>query len=63
MFWKAYDLLLLFLHKSSFFILGVAHTDTFLCNFGPKMAIFRGFTNFRQIYWIAIKNINIKHHS
>ena len=32
---------------------------SFLRKLGPKMIIFRGFTEFFQNYWIAIKVINI----
>ena len=40
------DLLLLFLQKKLFFILGMAHADPFVVQIGPQKAIFRGFTNF-----------------
>ena len=48
-FLKAYDLVLLFLKKSCFFVLGMAHGDPIFAQVGPKMVIFRGFSkkNFR----------------
>ena len=45
---KAHDLVLLFLKKILFFVLGVAHSDPFLGQVGPIMVIFRGFTYFFQ---------------
>ena len=53
------DLLLLFLQKKLFLILGMAHADPFVVQIGPQKAIFRGFTNFFfQNYWIAKQVIN-----
>ena len=40
------DLLLLFLQKKLFFILGMAHADPFVVQIGPQKAISRGFTKF-----------------
>ena len=43
---KASDLLLLLLDKNMFFVLCVNHTDHFFVRkLGPKVEVFRGFTN------------------
>ena len=39
-------------------VLGVAHIDPFLHTLGPKMAIFRGFTNFFRTTYSAHCGIN-----
>ena len=48
-FLKPDDLLLLFLPKKLFFILGVTHDNPFFVQIGPEKAIFRGFTNVLQV--------------
>ena len=57
---KAYGLFLLFLQKKKYFFLFCVWPilTPFLCKLGPKITIFRGFTNFFfQNCWIAIKII------
>ena len=42
-------------------VLGVAHIDPFLHTLGPKMAIFRGFTNFfRTTYSVHLVSTPLK---
>ena len=41
MFLKADDLLLLFLPKKLFFVLGMTHNDPFFAQIGPKKTIFK----------------------
>ena len=45
-FLKADDLLLLFLPKKMFLLLGVANNDPLFVQIGPKKQFLKGFTNF-----------------
>ena len=46
-----------FYQKKLSFVLDVAHAAPFLHKLDPKVAIFRGFINFFQNFWILIESI------
>ena len=57
MFLKAYDLVLLFLQKKLFFILGVAHGVPIIVGVGPKNCYFWVLAHF--FFFITVINIHL----